>query len=414
MKRKILSMLLAFCLLVGLFCPAAMATASEIGTFDDVRMNAWYYEGVQYAYEHNLMQGVGETKFEPEGITTRGMFVTVLWRLEGKPKSTGNVFADVSNEQYYYEAVKWAVANDIVQGYSSEVFGADNAVTREQMATIIYRYARYKNYDISSATDIGRFQDSTTVSSYAFDSMTWAVAEEIIQGTSENELNPQGVATRAQFATIMMRFNEKGYVSYRTVTFKLNYEGADIFKSTQVKSGVCVENPGAPVRSGYNFIGWYSSVDGGNSFDFGTEIKTDITLYARWEKKYSGGGSGGYVAPVSNDLTIQESGTVSNGTYDNVTISESVGDGDVTLANVVVKGKLTISGGGSNSIHMDGCNLQGDVVVDVFSNQYMDGIGGNCFAPNEAVTRGMMVTVLYRMDGENETGAILSVFQCEL
>ena len=161
--------------------------------FTDVNASRWYYSSVKFAYEKGLMNGTGNGTFSPNADTTRGMIVTMLARLEGQ---------NTSGTPWYAAGQKWAMDNGISDGTNMT-----GAITREQFAAILYRYAKQKGYDISKSADLNGFADANTVSAYATDSMRWAVANGLIQG-SNSKLNPKGSATRAQVATILMRFME--------------------------------------------------------------------------------------------------------------------------------------------------------------------------------------------------------------
>ena len=161
--------------------------------FTDVNASRWYYSSVKFAYEKGLMNGTGNGTFSPNADTTRGMIVTMLARLEGQ---------NTSGTPWYAAGQKWAMDNGISDGTNMT-----GAITREQFAAILYRYAKQKGYDISKSADLNGFADANTVSAYATDAMRWAVANGLIQG-SNSKLNPKGSATRAQVATILMRFME--------------------------------------------------------------------------------------------------------------------------------------------------------------------------------------------------------------
>ncbi|MGM9562639.1 MAG: leucine-rich repeat protein [Faecousia sp.] len=180
---------------------------AEPVVFTDVAEKAWYHDAVEYAVTNGLMKGVGNGKFDPEGSMTRAMLVTVLWRYEGEPAEGENTFIDVPDGTWYTEAVAWAAANGVVGGVGNGKFEPEGNITREQMATILFRYAQKKGIDTSKRGELSGFPDSGKVSSWAKDAMQWAVAEDIING-SDGKLLPQGNATRAQVATILMRFIE--------------------------------------------------------------------------------------------------------------------------------------------------------------------------------------------------------------
>ena len=178
--------------------------------FIDVAANAWYYDAVAYAYENGLMSGTASNLFSPNATTTRGMIVTMLYRLEGEPRVSGtSTFDDVADGVYYTDAVIWANANGIVTGYDDTTFGPNDAITREQMAAILYRYAQYKGYDTTQGgMAIREYADYEEISEYALTAMDWAVNAGLVTGTTSSTLTPDGSAVRAQVATIFMRFME--------------------------------------------------------------------------------------------------------------------------------------------------------------------------------------------------------------
>ena len=175
--------------------------------FTDVDENDWFYDAVKYAYENELMSGTALDTFSPDTNTTRGMIVSILYRLEGSPAITERAaFTDVESGQYYADAVAWAAANGIVSGYDAFTFGPNDNITREQMASILYRYAQYKGIDTSAAGNLAAFSDNASISAYARTAISWAVGEGLVSGMGDGTLAPQGQATRAQVASILMRF----------------------------------------------------------------------------------------------------------------------------------------------------------------------------------------------------------------
>lgn len=183
-----------------------------IGAFGDLTAAAWYHDGVHYCLENGLMRGVSGGKFLPDGSTTRAQLVTILWRLEGSPKTTGAVrFGDTAGGAWYTEAVRWAAGCGVVKGYDNGCFGPNDAVTREQMAAILYRYAQHKGYDVSAGedTNILSFDDALTVSEYAIPAMQWACGSGMVNGIAQKGgmlLAPRDTTTRAQTATLLTRF----------------------------------------------------------------------------------------------------------------------------------------------------------------------------------------------------------------
>ena len=176
--------------------------------FPDVDENDWFYDEVVYVYENGLMNGVENNQFAPNTATNRAMLATILYRLAGEPAVSGDLpFTDVAAGTWYTDAVLWAAQNGIVNGLGENTFAPMNTLTREQLVTMLYRYAEAEGYDVSAAADLSGYPDAGKVQSYAQEAMSWAVAEGIVEGMDGN-LNPAGNATRAQIATILMRFCE--------------------------------------------------------------------------------------------------------------------------------------------------------------------------------------------------------------
>ena len=177
--------------------------------YKDVDTSKWYHEGIDYAIANGLMKGVAADKFDPNGTLNRAMLVTILYRLDGSPAVSGaNPYSDVESGSWYDKAVQWADANKIVNGYGDGTFGPEDNITREQMAAMLYRYAQFKGYNVSKSADLSGYTDASAVSSWALDAMKWANGEGLIQGRTTKTLVPQGTTTRAEAATILMRFCE--------------------------------------------------------------------------------------------------------------------------------------------------------------------------------------------------------------
>lgn len=211
-KKKIwITVLVLFTLCTSLFIVYASMRNNSSGDindsiFSDVSDRDWFCSDVRYAKEKGLMSGTAETVFSPYETMTRAMVVTVLWRLDGQPKGSNVTFTDVKSDAYYFDAVSWAAENKIVSGYNEKTFASDDNVTREQLATIFYRFAEHKGYDISKKADLISYTDFKTISNYAVNAFEWAVANGIITGTSESTISPQGNALRCQVAAILKRF----------------------------------------------------------------------------------------------------------------------------------------------------------------------------------------------------------------
>ena len=194
---------------VGVSYVKATATPSET-KFNDVSANDWFASAVDYVTGKGMMNGTADNTFSPKANTTRGMVVTVLYRLENQPSTSAASFTDVASGAYYANAVAWANANGIVSGYGSGKFGPNDKVTREQLAAILYRYAQYKKYDVSVGedTNILSYDDAQSISSYAIPAIQWACGAGVVTGKSGSKLDPKGNATRAEVAAMLMRFCE--------------------------------------------------------------------------------------------------------------------------------------------------------------------------------------------------------------
>lgn len=179
--------------------------------FSDVRGDVWYSDGVDYAVEHELMNGMGDGTFAPEQAMTRAQLVTVLWRLAGSPSAAPSNFTDVPQDLWYSKAVAWAQETGVVKGMTETEFAPGQQITRAQAATIFQRYAENAGVDDGQRAELSAYPDQDTVPQWAEAGLRWAVAHAIITGTqlpgsSAVVLDPHGSATRAQMATILMRF----------------------------------------------------------------------------------------------------------------------------------------------------------------------------------------------------------------
>lgn len=180
--------------------------------FADVPSGSWYYDDVAYVYDTGLMTGLTATAFGPNLSTTRGMIVTILWRMENEPAARhGCPFADVRRGSYYEQAIAWASENGIVTGFDASTFAPDRAITREQLAAILFRFAAYRGMDaVTLRENLSSFQDQAAISAYAVSALNWAVGEGLMQGTGD-KLEPTGSATRAQVAAMLRRFIQRNF-----------------------------------------------------------------------------------------------------------------------------------------------------------------------------------------------------------
>ena len=177
--------------------------------FTDVSSSDWFFKGVEYVVDKGIMSGVSENQFDPSGKLTRAMLVQMLYNMESRPACDAeNAFIDVPVGQWYTDAVIWANDAKIVSGMGEGLFAPNMEITREQMVAMLYNYAKYKGYDVTASADLSTFADNASVSAWAQPAMQWAVAEGYISGMGDNQLAPQGTATRAEIASVIMRFME--------------------------------------------------------------------------------------------------------------------------------------------------------------------------------------------------------------
>ncbi len=178
--------------------------------FTDTKQGSWYAGDVWYVLKSGLMAGTSDTTFSPQSATTRGMVATILFRLAGEPLLFNeNTFTDVAAGRYYTKAVEWAALEGIVSGYGNGKFGPNDSITREQLASILYRYASMNDYDTSATADVTKFADSNKISNYAKTALSWANGAGLLYGKDNNLLDPKGKATRAELAAILHRFCDK-------------------------------------------------------------------------------------------------------------------------------------------------------------------------------------------------------------
>ena len=202
MKKRLVAILLVLAVMFTALSGAVMAAADL--PFEDVSMADWFYDAVEYVYKNDVMNGTGETTFSPNLPMSRGMVVTALHRLAGEEDGYAAEFSGVAEGQYYSRAVDWASTWGIVEGYGNGKFGPNDYVTREQLVQILFRYAEYCGDAAADRAELVDYKDVADISDYALDAMQWAVAENLVEG-SNYCLNPRGLATRAQFAAILMR-----------------------------------------------------------------------------------------------------------------------------------------------------------------------------------------------------------------
>ncbi len=189
------------------YCKVTEGTL-DVLPFTDIVSTAWYYNSIQYVYDAGLFNGVSATRFSPASGMTRAMLATVLCRLSGAAGETGStqMFTDVAQGAWYYDAVNWAAQNGIVNGMGGSLFAPANNVTREQLVVMLYRFAGYKGISAEAPDALSKFPDSGKVSSWALEPLCWAVSSGIVGGRSDGTLDPSGNATRAEVSAMLERF----------------------------------------------------------------------------------------------------------------------------------------------------------------------------------------------------------------
>ena len=181
-----------------------------MSAFTDLKCSAWYHDGVHWALEEGVMVGVGDGKFKPNAAVTRAQIVTMLYSLAGKPTCDAELtFQDVKPGKWYTEAIRWASSEGLVAGYSAERFAPNENATREQIVTILYKYAAYMGLAVPAAqgNPLADYTDANRVSSWAQNAFRWAVTAGIISGTSDTTLSPKKTATRAEVATMLRKLS---------------------------------------------------------------------------------------------------------------------------------------------------------------------------------------------------------------
>ncbi|MBQ1947826.1 MAG: S-layer homology domain-containing protein [Clostridia bacterium] len=206
-KKKWMLLFLLIVVTASLFMAAFSENHEEDeALFSDVSESDWFYMDVAFVKNEGLMQGTGDRIFSPQENMTRAMLVTILWRMEGEPMAEHADFSDVPKEAYYRDAVAWGYAQNIVSGYSASVFAPNDLITREQMATIFYRYAAYKQQVTEEDSTALTYEDAEQISPYAVQAIAWAVKHEILTGVSPKKIAPQDYAKRCEAAAIFTRF----------------------------------------------------------------------------------------------------------------------------------------------------------------------------------------------------------------
>ena len=315
MKR--LCFFLAAVMIASAFAAALPSYAAETG-FSDVEEGRWSAASIEYAVKNGYMNGVGGGKFDPEGSLTRAMVATVLWRREGAPApSAPSGFSDVPAGEWYTDAVAWAKETGVVKGLTETTFGPDEYITREQLATMLFRFSSTAPVSVPERADLSPFADDEKVSKWANEPLEWAVKAGIINGTDGNRLAPDGYATREQFAAIIERYDGSFKLAYNDPVLFSHYTepeyplvtDADFYVSTDGSD----ENDGSFARP---FRTWERARDAVRKFDRTGRSGIKVAFMA------------GDYGPLSIELTEEDSGTAECP----ITYCK-YGDGDVVFNN---------------------------------------------------------------------------------
>ena len=221
--KKTLSVVLALVMIAAAVAAATPAGAAKV-LFSDVTEDMWSYNSIVYAVKEGYMNGVGGDRFDPEGPLTRAMVATVLWRREGSPApSAPSRFSDVPSGEWYTDAVAWAKETGVVKGLTETAFGPDEYITREQLATMLFRFSSTAPVSVPERADLEPFADDEKVSDWAGEPLEWAVEAGLIKGTDGNRLAPDGFATREQFAAIIERYDGSFKLVYNEPILRSHY-----------------------------------------------------------------------------------------------------------------------------------------------------------------------------------------------
>jgi len=256
--------------------------AGAVYKFSDVNYRlSWYGSAIDFCVYNGDMTGIGDNKFDPEGLLTREQFVTILARIADADLTqyTESDFTDVNVDSWYGPSVVWAAENGYVKGIGNGKFGVGQNIDRESLATLFYRYADKQGIDTAKLKDISVFDDHTLVSDWAEDGVKFCAEIGVIKGTDKNTINPKGVASRAEIAQIF-----KNYLYYTSLLCKIEFDanGGECEESVRcITAGDTVGTLPLPVREGYKFDGWWFN-EGGERAKFDTVFDTDTILTAKW------------------------------------------------------------------------------------------------------------------------------------
>ena len=298
---RVWALIAALALLLGLaaFAPAPAQAAS----FRDVPSGQWYTSWVDQASDRGLMSGFTDPAtgrptgcFGPDEPLTRAQVATVLWRMAGGPSSGRASFPDVERGSWYDAPVAWCVKAGVVTGYTSGPdrgrFRPDRPVTRQELATMVHRYAKHAGMDVADP-DPSAFRSTTdwrTVDTWASEALTWTAAAGVLSGVDNHDgtysVVPFGTATRAMAAKVFVVLSGSPSAAKASYTVTFNSNGGTAVKAQTVKNGAKASKPADPAKAGHAFKGWYSDKSLTKAYDFNSTVRSNLTLYAKWEAKF--------------------------------------------------------------------------------------------------------------------------------
>ena len=363
---RVWALVAALVLLLGLaaFAPAPAQAAS----FKDVPSGQWYTSWVDKASDQGLMSGFTDPAtgrptgyFGPDEPLTRAQVATVLWRMAGGPSSGHASFPDVERGSWYDAPVAWCVKAGVVTGYTSGPdrghFRPDRPVTRQELATMVYRYAKHAGMDVADP-DPTAFRSTTdwrTVDSWASEALTWTAAAGVLSGVDNHDgtysVVPFGTATRAMAAKVFVVLSGSPSAAKASYTVTFDSNGGSAVKAQAVRNGAKASKPASPTKSGYAFKGWYSDKSLTKAYDFNSTVKSNLTLYAKWEaNKYtvtfvSNGGTSvakqtvAYGSKTSKPSDPAKSGYVFKGWYTDKSLTKAYNFSSAVKSNLTLYAK---------------------------------------------------------------------------
>lgn len=294
--RGLIAIVMSFFLALNVLSVGVVADVNK--GFKDVHQSDWFYDSVTFVKNNGVMEGVAEDEFAPDGIATRAMIITMIYRLEGEPelaKEDRSIFSDVEEGAWYGNAISWGNKNKIIEGYPDGTFKPNANIYRQDVAKILHNYAVFKNLDLNSDADMSKFIDFEKVSDYAKEAIRWANKKALINGVSDTELSPKSYANRAQIATIFARFLKMNNLveigddgvaqsgeGLFTVTFYANPNENIVYKEVSVKGGEKIDLPEEPNKDAHRFYSWYLDKELKEKFNSEEAITKDISLYAKF------------------------------------------------------------------------------------------------------------------------------------